>query len=309
METDDRPESDPLYKKLYKSKSPGWRLLRIIILLPLLAVILFMFAETKLIFIPDKYPLGDWDHQPERAAGINYVYFEEIDFQSTDGTALNGLFCQPVKIENDSKKELAADYIILLCHGNAGNLSHRKHRSAFLAQVPVPVFLFDYRGYGKSAGKPHEKGLYKDTEAAWQLLKDRGYKDDQIIIYGVSLGAGPAIELARHHKAAALVIENAFTSIRDMAAELYPIVPGFIIRTSFNNLEKIPQINYPIWIIHGSDDEIIPVKMAQRLYDAANQPKDLYIVEGADHNSLYPIAGEDYIKNWQSFIKKLKSRN
>jgi len=134
--------------------------------------------------------------------------------------------------------------------------------------------IFDYRGYGRSEGKPTEQGTYHDAEAAWQYLLSQGYAESEIIIMGRSLGASVAAELAHRHRPKAVVLESSFTSVPNVAADLYPLLPvRWLSRFSYNTLDYLPSITAPVLIVHSRDDEIIPFSHGQGLFAAANPPK------------------------------------
>jgi fermentation-respiration switch protein FrsA (DUF1100 family) len=145
--------------------------------------------------------------------------FEEVFFKASDGVELNGWFFPAAT--NSSRRHLA----VLVCHGNAGNISHRLDTYAALLATGVNVFAFDYRGFGRSRGRPSEEGTYRDAQAAHEWLRQKGFAGTNIIPFGGSLGGGVAAELAAREPVGGLVLQATFTSVPDLAAELFPWLP------------------------------------------------------------------------------------
>lgn len=247
----------------------AWRIVRAAIIAYLLVALLAMLFEESLIFFPSPYPNGDW--QP---AGLGQ---EEVFFQAADGTRLHGWY-----VPHDHPRA-----VVLFCHGNAGNVTHRADSLRALHNgVGVAVFVFDYRGYGRSAGRPSEEGIIADARAARAWLADRtAVPEEEIVVLGESLGGAVAVHLAAEDGAGALVLESTFTSLADMGAELYPWLPvRYLIRTRLDSLSKIAKYRGPVLISHGDCDTIVPFAHGQRLFEAANEPKEFVAVTGCDHN-------------------------
>ena len=171
--------------------------------------------------------------------------------------------------------------------------------------MDLQVFIFDYRGYGKSSGRPSEKGLYRDGLAAYTYLVEKEkIPPERIILFGRSLGASVAIEIAWRKSARSIIIESAFTSIKDMAKAMGPFrTLAWAVPANYNNLEKIGRIHIPIFIIHGDQDEIVPFQMGQSLFKAAQEPKYFLELSGAGHNDTYVKGGEDYFRAFTTFVK------
>jgi fermentation-respiration switch protein FrsA (DUF1100 family) len=182
---------------------------------------------------------------------------------------------------------------VLYCHGNAGNLSHRGGGLARWADViGGSILIFDYPGYGHSTGLPTEKNCYAAGEAArnW-LVEEQNIPDGRILLVGASLGGAVATELAHGHGCRALVLVKAFTSIPDMAQAMFPWLPArYFVRHRFDNLSKLPQILRPVFITHGTTDGVIPFRLGERLFAAANEPKEFLALPGNDHNDKLPDA-------------------
>jgi pimeloyl-ACP methyl ester carboxylesterase len=191
---------------------------------------------------------------------------------------------------------------VLFCHGNAGNLSHRGYAiEQWHRTMQASVLLFDYPGYGRCEGKPDESGCYRAAEAAYQwLVNDAGVSPAHLIIVGESLGASVAVETARHHEHEALVLISGFTSIPDMAGVTFPLLPlRWLVRNRFDSLAKISECKRPVFIAHGTGDRIVPYWMSQKLFEAANEPKRLFTMQGRDHNEP---PGEDFYRALGEFL-------
>ena len=211
---------------------------------------------------------------------------QDVELHMADGTRLHAWWC-PIENATDNY----ASGALLYCHGNAGNLSHRAYAISSWHQVlHLPVLIFDYPGYGKSAGKPGEKQCYAAADAAYDwLTQTKGVPGDQIVIYGGSLGGGVAVDLASRRPYRALVLAKTFTSIPDVGQSIYPWLPvRWVMRNRFDNLAKIGQCRRPVFMAHGTADGLVPFSLAKKLYEAANEPKHFSILEGCDHNDALP---------------------
>jgi fermentation-respiration switch protein FrsA (DUF1100 family) len=184
---------------------------------------------------------------------------------------------------------------VLYCHGNAGNLSHRRDSIARWQELlHQQVLIFDYPGYGKSEGRPSEAGCYQAAQAAYDwLIREQCIRPDTITLYGGSLGGGVAVHLARQVPHRALVLLSAFTSLPDVAQRLYPWLPArWLVRNRFDNLAKISDCEGPVFIAHGDCDSLIPFAHGQRLFAAAREPKEFFCLQHSDHND--PATPEFY---------------
>jgi len=219
--------------------------------------------------------------------------FEDIDLHTSDGITLNAWYIPKV----DSQK------YILFCHGNAGSLSSRMDTIKLLHSMGFSLFIFDYRGYGISEGVPSEKGCYIDTETALEYMRnDLQIPQSNIIIWGRSLGGSIAAYIAAKETFYACVLESTFTSISDMAAHKFKLLPtALLTRFNFPTIEYLKQIKYPILIVHSPDDEIIPYKMGERLFNTASQPKKFLKLHG-NHNNCYFETIEEYQKGINAFF-------
>lgn len=242
---------------------------------------LYIFVFLISIFIAIKflerfstyYPSRDITATPDLLG----LPFEDIFFNTIDNNKINGWFIP----------HREAEYTILFFHGNAGNISHRMEKIYVLYTLHYNQFIFDYRGYGKSQGFPTEQGLFKDARAAYAYLtKKRGIPEDKIILYGESIGGAVAIDLAVAHKVHALITEETFSSLKDMARIYYPVIPGLLVSNSYDSLAKIQKITAPKLIIHSTDDDIVPYALGEKLFKNAATPKKLLILRGS-HNSAF----------------------
>ncbi|MCX5722785.1 MAG: alpha/beta hydrolase [Nitrospirae bacterium] len=239
------------------------------------------------VFHPDPWKDRDWK-------ALSGLPLEEVWFTSGDGTKLFGWY-----VEN-----LATNGVILWCHGNAGNIINRLENLKLLSQLGLSVFLFDYRGYGRSQGKPSEEGLYQDALGAYDYLtRTRMIRPERLVLFGRSLGAAVAGELASQKPAAGLILESAFPSIEAVAKFHYGGLPVHrLLGADFSLIDRLPQLSLPKLIIHGDKDDIIPLELGRQIFEAAKPPKSFYLIEGADHNNTYQIGGAAYFQRWIEFV-------
>ena len=226
--------------------------------------------------------------------------FEDVRFKASDGVELNGWFF-PAST-NSHRPKLA----VLVCHGNAGNISHRLDTCAALLATGVNVFVFDYRGYGRSQGRPSEEGTYRDAQAAYQWLRQKGFAGTNIIAFGESLGGGIAAELAVREPLGGLVLQSTFTSIPDMGAELFPWLPVRWLGTiHYDTQSKLPRLHVPVLVMHSPADELIRFHHGQSNFAAANEPKLFWELKG-EHND--PLAdAQHFIAGMEKFLALVES--
>jgi fermentation-respiration switch protein FrsA (DUF1100 family) len=222
--------------------------------------------------------------------------YEDARFTTEDGIRLHGWWLAGRRRET-----------LIWFHGNAGNISHRLYNIRMLHdQVGVNVFIFDYRGYGQSEGKPSESGLYADARAALAYVRSRNDVDQtQIVYFGRSLGSAIAVELARAQSPSGLILETPFTSVRDMSAQLLPGMLTAVVPSMFDNLAKVPELHCPKLFLHGDRDEVVPYEQGRRLYEAAPPPKAFFTIRGANHNDTFIVGGEVYFRHIEKFIDGL----
>ncbi len=235
-------------------------------------------------------------------ASVDLAY-RNVDFTSDDGLALHGWL-----LPADSELPL-----VLFFHGNGGNISHRLPHLADLRAMGFPVFVFDYRGYGKSAGRPRsEEDLYRDGRAALAWLERNGRNPAQILYYGRSLGAAVALRLALENPPAGVVLEAAFTTLHEIAARIDPLnyyLFGFwSLGKSFDNLARVERLAVPLLVIHGRDDQIVPVAMGRTVYARAPSPKAYLEIAGAGHADTREAGGELYRRAWLELAETAAER-
>ncbi len=265
--------------------------LRIIIILAgayLLVLLYLWLMQPRLIFYPD-LPGRELVATPARLG----LPWEEVWLRSADGTGLHGWFLPAVQPRA----------VLLFLHGNAGNISHRLESLALFHRLGLSVLIFDYRGYGRSGGRVSEQGLHLDAEAAWNhLVRERNLEPGEILIFGRSLGASLAASLAAGRRPLGLVLESAFTSVPEIAHDLYPLFPvRLLARFRFDTRAALREVRAPVLILHSREDEIIPFSHGRALYEAAPQPKFFFEMRGG-HNDGFLASGDGYLEAWAGFI-------
>ena len=239
------------------------------------------------LYHPSKYPIGDWNTQ--RLVGAVDVWLE-----ASDGVKIHAWWVQR------EGSPLAA----LFLHGNGDNITYYTPHVEEIVAAGSSVLILDYRGYGKSSGRPSEQGLYRDSEAGFIYLLAKGYRAGQIIVHGQSLGTAVAIDLASRHPCAALILEAPFTSASDVAGTLVPVLGPLLVR-SFNSLSKMRSIRVPKFFMQGDRDEVIPLRLGQELFAAAHEPKTFWVIPGASHNDILETAGAEYRHRLKTFYETL----
>ncbi|MBU4376487.1 MAG: alpha/beta hydrolase [Candidatus Omnitrophica bacterium] len=262
-----------------------------IFLWAIIAAIIFLvsirYIERHSIYFPMKDVIGN-------PASVGLAY-EEVYFDTSDNKRLNGWY-----IPNSKAK-----FTIIFCHGNAGNISHRLEKILIFYNLGLNIFVFDYRGYGKSEGAPSESGLYEDADAAYNYLTtERRISKDDIILYGESIGGAVAIDLAQRISVLALITEATFTSAKDMSEIAFPFIPYFVFSSRFDSVFKIKDIACPKLIIHSVNDEIVPFRLGEKLFDAAMPPKKFRKIRGG-HNTAFLESREEYANSIKTFINSL----
>lgn len=267
----------------------GWTKNRIknltgLALAPVVAYGLLRWFEHRQVFQPYNRFAAEGD-----ALGVP---FEEVWLTASDGVRLNAWFF-PTSHEEPA---------VILCHGNGGNISHRLDLYAALLDLNLNVLAFDYRGYGRSEGRPSETGTYADAEAAHQWLETRGFAATNILALGESLGGGVATELAVRRPLGGLILQSTFTSVPDIGAEFFPWLPVRTLGTiRFDNLAKLPGLKLPVLVMHSRDDGIIPFAHGERLFAAANAPKLFRELRG-DHNDTLQTGRREFTDAARDFL-------
>jgi fermentation-respiration switch protein FrsA (DUF1100 family) len=253
------------------------------------------FIVSRLIYQPTRYPGGWWHTQTDLGA-------HDVWLQTSDGLRLHAwLVRTPVEATGN---RLAT----LFLHGNGSNLAHSPGHLREISAAGSSVLILDYRGYGKSPGRPTERGLYRDADAGYDHLIGMGYGPRQIVVHGESLGSAVAADLAHRRPCAGLILECPFTSYSAIAGMLVPFV-GRLFASGFNTRRKISGVHAPLLIIHGDRDRTIPHAMGRALFEAANEPKAFWTVEGATHVDLVEVAGPLYRARLRAFYESILAQS
>lgn len=268
-----------------------WRLLAAALLAYSILVLLTCALQSKLLYLRS-VPGRELEAAPSDAG----LPFDQVRIETADGVRLHGWYlpAQPARAT------------LLFFHGNAGNISHRLDSLRIFHDVGLSVLIIDYRGYGRSEGTPSERGTARDARAAWRyLVTERGAEPERIVVFGRSLGAAVAAELARDVAPGALILESAFTSVPDIAQEAYWFLPArWLSRFEYTTAEYVKEIAAPVLVIHSEDDEIIPFHHGRTVFDAANEPKQLLVLRG-DHNTGFLLSASCYRQGIDEFLSEL----
>lgn len=261
----------------------------------MLGAVLF-FMQPSFLFRPTKA-------EPYTPADIG-LPFEKVILRTPDHLILNAWYI-PAK---------NAKFTFLFCHGNGGNISYTVDTLNIFNELGFNTFIFDYRGYGSSQGKPTEQGTYIDARTAYDwLIHDKSLRPDEIIIFGRSLGGSIAANLASEVKAKGLIIESCFTSYADIGTKFYPYMPvKLFARYKYNTAEYLKKVDCPVLIIHSRTDEIVPFEFGLRLYESvAKEPKDFIEIFGR-HNDGFLYSGQVYregLSDWVRSLTKIQQQN
>jgi fermentation-respiration switch protein FrsA (DUF1100 family) len=242
--------------------------------------------------------------------GMIFFPYRQLDAVPSDW----GYAYQDVSVITDDRVRLHGWYIprpqaqrvVLFFHGNAGNISHRGDSIAIFHRLGLNVFIFDYRGYGRSEGSPSEPGLYRDAAAAWRYLTEtRGFDPGQIVLFGRSLGGAVAAQLAATQQPAALILESTLSSARDFARSVFPLLSRLVVvRYDFDTVASLARVHCPVLVIHSPADEIMPFALGEKVYAAAGEPKRLVKLQG-DHNGGFLQSQPGYERQLDAFFKDL----
>jgi len=254
-----------------------------------LFTVLLAGCENSIIYHPEKYPIGLWDtsNMP--------LPIQDVWFQAEDGVKLHGWY-----VPSDE-----AVATLLFFHGNAGNITHRLENIFFLHHLKLNVFIFDYRGFGRSEGNPDEEGIQLDSQAAYDtVLTQPGVSVPSLFIFGRSLGGAFAAYTASKNPAAGLILESTFTNAVDMADKMLPIIPSWFISSKLNTQGYVANLKMPKLFIHGTTDTLIPYTMGRELYKGAAEPKEFYSIVEGGHNNSWQVGGKEYFDTIQEFITR-----
>ena len=263
-------------------------LLKIILIIPIaylsLLFIIFIFQRNLLYHPNENNHFGDKLE----------VKIEKVKIKTSDNLELLGWF---------HEKDLKNYKTIVFFHGNAGTLENRIHKINFFKDMNINFLIISWRGFSGNLGKPSEKGLYEDGESTINWLKEKGLKDDDIVLYGESLGTGIATHIAQNQGFAGVILESPFTSMVDAAKNVYPYFPiRFLLKDKYESDKKIKNYNSPILIMHGQADKIVPFWMGKKMYKLANEPKYSYFPEKDNHMMEY---NEKMIEILNGYLKRL----
>jgi fermentation-respiration switch protein FrsA (DUF1100 family) len=240
------------------------------------------------------FPSREIIETPDRAG----LVYHDLKLETDDGERLHGWW---LDARTDSVGAL------LLCHGNAGNIGDRVLHAALLTAIGFDVLLFDYRGYGRSGGRPNEEGTYRDARAALTCLVEQPGVDPSRLFYlGESLGGAVALDLALERPPAGLVLLSAFTGVRELGRLHYPLVPATLVPDAYPALRRIHELDAPLLVLHGDRDEIVPVAQGRALFEAAPGPKRMMVFPGLGHNDLVPYAGAELAQVIASWVSGLQ---
>lgn len=245
------------------------------------------YLARRSVFYPMRYPQGLWDMQAECRAS-------DVWLDTSDRVRLNAWW----------KPSPGARFVTLFLHGNAGNVTHR---FALFSEIPAAgsaLLVPDYRGYGKSTGRPTEQGVYTDADTAYDYLARNGWRPEQIILHGESLGTAVASELATRRPCAGLILEAPFTSAKAVAATVVPGL-GPLLISGFDSRSRISRVHAPMLFIQGDRDEVIPLRLGQALFAAAPEPKTFWLLKGASHNDIHEVGAAEYRQRLHAFYDSL----
>jgi len=252
-----------------------------------LLLLLFMYLfQSKMIFLPSTNLLIT----PEKAG----LKAEDVWLETEDAEKLHGWY-----FPNNEN-----EYVVVLSHGNAGNISNRIDIAKFLQQAGFSVLIYDYRGYGQSSGRPGEKGFYTDINAVIEYLKeDKNYTESHMIMYGRSMGGAVASYAAKSYNVGGLVLDSAFKNIESMVRDLYPFIPSSMARYEFPTLNYLRQVSgIPVMIMHSPNDSIVDISHGKSLFGMANEPKMFVELRGG-HNDNFHASVDIHAKKWREFLK------
>ncbi len=264
-----------------------FNLLITLVVVYLIVVFLVYAGQSRLIYFPEIEQ--EISNKPS-AIGLDYT---SVNMATADGERLHGWW---VSVPD-------AKGTVLFFHGNAGNISQRINYLSMFKRLGYNTLLFDYRGYGQSSGVPSESGTYLDAQAGWRYLTEiQNISPERIILFGESLGGAVAAWLAAREKPGLLVLASTFTSVPNLAAQIYPFLPvRWITRFHYNTLESLQSVTCPVFIAHSPEDEIIPFEHGQQLFQAASAPKRFLSLEGG-HNIGFIFMQPAWIKSLGAFM-------
>ncbi len=265
-----------------------WSVVRIVVLSYIGLAAVLTGCQSHFVY----FPLEDLDGSPDDFK----LAYEDVYLETEDGLKLHSWF---VPAKN-------ASATVLICHGNAGNISHRLSLLKTFNRMGLNSLIFDYRGYGQSEGKPSEEGTYLDAKAAWTYLTEqRSIAPEQIVLFGRSLGGAVAAHQAAETSPGALIVDSTFTSLPDIAADTYPFILGarLLCRYDYATADYVRKIECPLLVMHSPDDKTISFSHGRAVFEAASEPKQFMQINGL-HNEDSLIAGNAYADELKRFLSK-----
>jgi fermentation-respiration switch protein FrsA (DUF1100 family) len=265
----------------------------LVVLLAALVGIALMaeWLKRSSLFFPDRFPIGQWNTSPLA------VQPREFTFRAPNGLKLHAWYF-------DAAVEGAP--LMIWFHGNAGNLSDRGGTASEFAARGISVLLFDYRGYGRSEGRPTEHGLYEDSLAAFDFAVSELQADRRrIVLYGESLGGPYAAHVAARRGGCCVIVENTFPSLVAMARVLYPYAPfAFFVSRSLRTADYLNEAKLPVLVMHGRRDQVIPFRLGEELYRELRVPKEMLVSEQSGHSEIPVMESARYYDTVGSFIRR-----
>lgn len=247
-------------------------------------------VAERLVFYPDS-------SDPGEAPTLGGIQGRDVTLESADGVQIHAWWWEV---------DPPAPAVVFF-HGNAGNIAMRVPTARELVDRGISVLLVSYRGYGLSHGSPSEEGVLKDGIAALEWVSREVGGSERVVLHGRSLGGFVAAGVGSRRPMAGVVLESSFTTLRDMARQVYPFIPSFFLgrlEGHFNNVEAVQRIEAPLLVIHGERDNLIPAEMGERLYSEAGDPRQWYLVPGAGHNDLPIVGGHAYFDEVARFVHR-----
>ena len=283
-----------------KSRLRRWtrRGIKTVVILYLLACVVLFFIQNRLIFP------GSWMHGVE-ARNIDVPGGQVLKLRTPDGHRVTALFGAAFMENGVPRVDAASRPTILFFYGNGDCIATSLDTFEDFRRLGANVLVPEYVGYPMSGGKPSEAGMYAAADAAYAELQSRTDVDPhQIIVVGRSIGSGAAVDLASRRPVAGLATFSAFTSMDAMAHKVLPMFPtSLFLRTHLDNLKKMPDVQCPVWLAHGTRDDLVPFSMMAELAKKAKGSATVVEVPGANHNDIFEVGGEPLLARFGQFIE------
>jgi len=256
-----------------------------LVLIYIIVIVFLNFYQRKIIYHPFVSSYSKTEKE---------FKYKEVIIETNDNLKLKSWF---------HEKDIKNKKTLVFFHGNAGDLSNRIYKLNVLKGLDINFLILAYRGFSGNLGKPSEKGLYEDAKSTLKWLNELGIKDNQIIIYGESLGASVAVEVSQNKNFSGIILEAPFTSMTRIGKKYYPIFPvNLILKDKFNTIDKLKNIKSPVMVLHGKKDKIVPFEMGEEVFDKLKKPKFSYFTKEDDHMMEF---NEEMFKNLKSFLDQL----